>query len=269
MTARLPRMAGLGAALAVSVATVAGCGGPSAAPRVAGKASPSAAPKDVLLAAVPTEKTGPYHFTVKNIDGTLAGVVDAGRKAVSVDMIQKQQGVPFTLDMKFLIIDQKSWTKIKFTPANVPGLLRLPQKWMQLDPSKIKDKANSPLSYGSDQSDPGYAHEVLENAADVRSTGAGKFAGVTDLTLTGVEDVVDDATLKALGDKAKAVPFTAAVDAKGRLTALAVRIPAAGKTKAHIYSAAYDGYDSTSAPSAPAAGDQQKAVPAVYDMLNS
>jgi hypothetical protein len=266
MTARLAR---LGAALAVSAATVAGCGGLSTTPQADPKSSPSPkAPKDVLLAAVPDEKTGPYHITVKNVDGTLTGMVDAARKTVSVGTLAKEPDAGFTLDMKFLIIDQKCWVKIKFIPSTIPGLPRLPQKWMLLDPSKIKDKANSPLAYG-DESDPGYTHEVLENAVQVKQTATGKFSGITDLTLTGVEDIVDDATLKALGDKAKTVPFTAAVDAKGRLTRLAVQIPAAGKTKAHTYAAAYDGYDSTVTPTAPAAGEQQKAVPAVYDMFNS
>jgi hypothetical protein len=267
MTARLAR---LGAALAVTAATVAGCGGVSTTtPQAGPKAAPSAkAPKDVLLAAVPTDKTGPYHFSVKESDGTFAGVVDATRKAMSLGITQKEPDAGFTMDMKFLIIDRKSWTKIKFTPANIPGLPRLPQKWMLLDPNKIKDKANSPLAYGDDQSDPGYTQEVLENAGQVKATAAGKFSGVTDLTMTGVEDIVDDATLKSLGAKAKSVPFTAAVDAKGRLTELAVRIPAAGKAKAYTYAATYNGYDSTSTPGVPAAGEQQKAVPAVYDMLN-
>ena len=267
MTARLAR---LGAALAVTAATVAGCGGLSATPRADPKASPSPkAPKDVLLAAVPTEKTGPYHFSVKDSDGTFSGIVDATKKAISLGITQKEPDAGFTMDMKFLIINEKSWTKIKFTPATVPGLPRLPQKWMLLDPSKIKDKENSPLAYGDDQSDPAYTQEILENADQVQPTAAGKFSGVTDLTLTGVEDIVDNATLKALGAKAKTVPFTAATDAKGHLTRLDVKIPAAGKAKAYTYAAAYDGYDSTSTPGAPAADAQQKAVPAVYDMLNS
>jgi hypothetical protein len=270
MTSRLAHLAGLGAALAVSAVTVAGCGATSTTPQASPNASPSPkAPRDVLLAAVPDEKTGPYRFSVKSLDGTIGGIVDASKKTVSIGIAQKESDPAFTLDMKFLIIDQKSWTKIRFTPSNLAGLPRLPQKWMLLDPSKIKDKANSPLAYGDDQSDPAYAHEVLENAAQVTQTGAGKFSGVTDLSLTGVEDIVDDATLKALGAKAKAVPFTASVDAKGHLTALAVHIPAAGKTKAHTYAASYDGYGSTTTPSAPAAGEQTKAVPAVYDMLNS
>lgn len=263
MTARI---AGLGAVLLV--ATVAGCGFGSTAAKP-GATAATRTPAQVLLAAVPTEKAGPYRFTVTNTDGKLAGVVDATKKAVSIGITQKQAGVPVTLDMKFLIVDTRSWVKIKLTPAGVPGLPRLPSKWQLLDPSKIKDKANSPLSYGDEQSDPGYAHEVIANAVTVEQTSAGHFRGVTDLSLTGVEDIVDDATLKALGAKAKAVPFTATTDAKGRLNRLDVKIPAAGKTKAHTYSVIYDGYDTTATPAVPAAGEQQKAVPAVYDMLNS
>ena len=262
MTARLAR---LGTALAVTLAAVAGCG---VSPQADPTASPKA-PKDVLLASVPTDKTGLYHFSVSQSDGAATGVVDAAKKAISLGIVQKEPAAGFTMDMKFLIINDQSWTKIKFTPATVPGLPRFPQKWMLLDPSKIKDKKNSPLAYGDDQSDPAYTQEILENADQVKPTAAGKFSGVTDLTLTGVEDIVDNATLKALGAKAKAVPFTAALDAKGRLTALAVRVPAAGKAKAFTYAVAYNGYDSTSTPGVPAAGEQQKAVPAVYDMLNS
>jgi len=271
MTARI---AGLGAVLVVSLA---GCGVTSTGTSTNGtstngKPSASAAKKtasETLLAAVPDQKSRPYHFAVTNSDGKLTGVVDAPDKAISIGMSQKVDGVPVTLDMKFLVLDTKSWVKVKFSPADVPGLPRIPARWQLLDPSKIKDKDNSPLAYGEDQSDPGYAHEVVANAGRVEQTSAGHFSGVTDLSRTGVEDIVDDATLKALGVKAKAVPFTAVTDAKGRLTRLEVKIPAAGHAKAHTYSAVYEGYDSTSAPAAPTAAEQQKAVPAVYDMLNS
>jgi hypothetical protein len=269
MTARI---AGFGAVLVVSAATVVGCGqaDTGADPRKEAPATKaSKAPAEVLLAAVPTEKAGPYHFAITDSDGKMAGIVDATRKTISIGITQKEADVPVTLDMKFLVIGTKSWVKIKFTPADIPGLPRVPGKWQLIDPSKIKDKDNSPLAYGEDQSDPGYAHEVIANAAKVTQTSGGHYSGVTDLSLTGVEDIVDNATVKALGAKAKAVPFTATTDAKGRLTRLDVKIPAAGKAKAHTYSAVYDGYDSTTTPGAPPAGEQQKAVAAVYDMLNS
>jgi hypothetical protein len=263
MTARI---AGLGALVLVSIA---GCGITSSSSSTPTKEAPKVkTPSEVLLASVPDEKSSPYHFAVTNSDGKLAGIVDSPKKAISIGITQKEDGVPVTLDMKFLILDTKSWVKIKFTPANTPGLPRIPAKWQLIDPSKIKDKDSSPLAYGQ-ESDPGYAHEVIASAGKIEQTSAGHFSGVTDLGQTGVEDIVDNDSLKAMGAKAKSVPFTATTDAKGRLTRLDLKIPAAGKVKAHTYSAVYGGYDSTATPAAPGAAEQQKAVSAVYDMLNS
>jgi hypothetical protein len=182
MTARI---AGLGAVLLVSLA---GCGITSSDASSDAKPAASPAqktPSEVLLASVPDQKSGPYHFNVIDSDGNLTGVVNAPKKAISIGIDQKVDGVPVTLDMKFLIVGAKSWVKIKFTPANTPGLPRIPAKWQLIDPSKIKDKDNSPLAYGEDQSDPGYAHEVIASAGKVELTSAGHYRGTTDLSRSG------------------------------------------------------------------------------------
>jgi hypothetical protein len=270
MTARLARWTALGTALALSLVTVAGCdsAGSTSNPGAAAADSPSAvAPRDALLNAVPDESVGAYHFAIKGGSTPMSGVLDAPKKTIRLEISQHEADPGFTLDMKFLVIAQQAWTKITFTPAAVPGLPKLPKKWMLLDTSKIKDKQNTPLAYG-DETDPGSATAVFQNARDVEQTSTGHFAGVTDLTKAADAEIVDAATLTALGGRAKKVPFTAVVDAKGRLTSAIVKIPAAGKTKAATYAISYDGYDSTGTPVAPAAGEQQKAVAAVYDMLN-
>jgi hypothetical protein len=270
MTARLARLAGLGAALTLSLATVAGCdsAGPTSDPGTAAADSPSAvAPRDALLNAVPDESTGAYHFAIKGGPTPMSGVLDAPKKTIRMEISQHEADPGFTLDMKFLVIEQKAWTKITFTPSTIPGLPKLPKKWMLLDTSKIKDKENGPLAYGN-EADPGSAMAVFQNASDVEQTSTGHFAGVTDLSKAAAAEIVDGATLTALGDKATKIPFTAVVDAKGRLTSVVVKIPASGKAKAATYAVTYDGYDSTETLVAPAAGEQQKAVSAVYEMLN-
>jgi hypothetical protein len=89
MTARI---AGLGAVLVVSAAAVAGCGGvTSSSPHAEPKPKPAA---DVLLAAVPDEKSGPYHFTITSSGGKLTGVVDATHKTITLGTNQKVAGVP-------------------------------------------------------------------------------------------------------------------------------------------------------------------------------
>lgn len=267
MNARIARLTGLGAAFTVSAAALAGCGPAKSAgddPPVVSVATPH----DALLKAVPDASVGPYRFAIKGGSQPMSGVLDAPKKAVRLELSQHEPDAGFTLSMKFLIVDKRAWTKISFSPAGLVGLPKIGKKWMLLDPSKVKDADNSPLAYG-DETDPGYTTTVVQNSANVRETTSGHYAGTTDLTQSGEAGIVDDATLKALGAKAKAVPFTAVVDAKGHLTTVTVRIPAAGKTKAGTYAVTYDGFDSTEAPAVPAAGEQQKAVAAVYNMLNS
>jgi hypothetical protein len=167
------------------------------------------------------------------------------------------------------VVRQESWIKLRFTDAEgVTGLPELPKKWMRVDPAKIKDGGDVPVAYDN-ETDPGEAGAVLRAIVDVRQTGAGKFAGTTDLTQQGTADIVDDARLKALGEKARAVPFEATVDGQGRLTSTVVKVPAAGQAKAVRYAITYTGYGSTPTPKVPAAGDQQKATAKVYELLNS
>jgi len=271
MTARLARLAGFGTALTLTLVNVAGCdsAGSTSHPGSAAADSPSAvAPRDALLNAVPDESIGAYHFAIKGGSTPVSGVLDAPKKTIRLEISQHEADPGFTLDMKFLIIEEKVWTKITLTPSTIPGVPKLPKKWMLLDTSKIKDKEDGPLAYG-EETDPGSAMAVFQNASDVEQTSTGHFAGVTDLTEAAEAEIVDGATLTALGDKAKKIPFTAVVDAKGRLTSAVVKIPAAGKTKAATYAITYDGYDSTETPMAPAADEQQEAVSVVYEMLNS
>jgi hypothetical protein len=96
---------------------------------------------------------------------------------------------------------------------------------------------------------------------------AGELARAIDLTRTTDAEIVDAKTLKKLGAKAKAVPFTATTDAKGNLTSLIVKVPAAAGVKAKTYAVKYDGFGTTPAVAAPAAGEQQKAASVIYQML--
>jgi hypothetical protein len=171
------------------------------------------------------------------------------------------------MTMTSLVIDKKGWMKIAFTPANLPGLPKLPKKWVLLDPAKVKDADDSPLEYG-DETDPGYVSQLVHNSAGLTETSPGKFAGTTDLTQVKDAEIVDDATLTALGEKAKTVPFTAVIDAEGHLTSAVVKVPAAGKAKASTYQVTYSAFGKTATPQVPAAGAQTPATDAVYELLN-
>lgn len=267
MNVRKVRLAGLGALLALGAVTAGGCGVAGAVKEAASPAP--AGPEERLLKALPDFATGAFHFTVKGGTQPMTGVLDAAKKSYRIDVTQKDPDLGFTLTMKFLVVDRKSWIKIGFTGTEgLTGFPRLPKKWMLVDPSRIEDTEDAPLSY-DDETDPGEAGAVLRAIVDVKETGAGTYEGTTDLTQQGEAGIVADATLEALGDRAKAVPFEATVDGQGRLTRTVVKIPAAGKAKSSRYEVVYDGYGSTEPPSEPAADEQQKAPKAAYEMLNS
>lgn len=263
------RRAGLGVLLAVSVAAAGGCGVADAVKDTGTPASAKPlAPRDALLEALPDASTGSFRFTISGGETPTAGEIDAGRQSYRVGFRYREPKAGFTLFSDYLVVKKQSWIKISFKGAEgLTGLPKLPKKWMLLDPAKVKTE-DVPVAYDN-ETDPGEAGAVLRAIVDVKQTGAGRFAGTTDLTRKGESDIVDDARLKALGEQAKAVPFEATVDSQGRLTSTVVKIPAAGKAKASRYVITYAGYGTTPTPAAPPAGEQQPATKDAYQLINA
>jgi hypothetical protein len=261
------RLAGLGALLVLTVAT-GGCGVADAVQDAAAPASAKPlAPRDALLKSLPDASTGSFRFTVEGGEAPTAGEIDAGRQSYRVGFRYREPEAGFTMLADYLVVEKQAWIKIRFTGTEgLTGLPKLPKKWMLIDPARIKDD-DVPVGYDN-ETDPGEAGAVLRAAVDVQQTSAGHFAGTTDLTQQGDADIVDPARLKALGDKARAVPFEATVDGQGRLTST-VKLPAAGKTKASRYEITYADYGSTASPAAPAADEQQPATKSAYELLNA
>lgn len=266
MTAHTSRITGLSALLTLSIA-LAGCD-------VLGDDAPAAkkppTPLETLLKAVPDDDTPAFKFAVTQPDLALSGTYDAPQKAFEAKAIyhEADDDVDLTLTMTSLVRSEGNWVKISFKPSNLPGLPKLPKKWMKFDPAKVQDTAGSFLVYEEDTADPGNTHFLVINATGVTETAPGQFAGTTDITGVPDDELVDAATLKALGAKAKAVPFTAAVDAKGHLSSMAVKIPAAGKTKAFTFSVKYSAFGESAVPAVPQAGAQTPAPDTVYALLN-
>lgn len=96
--------------------------------------------------------------------------------------------------------------------------------WMRLDVSKLP--AGSQLN----PENMANAEAFAQAAVDVKKGADGTFSGTLDMTKSPTSD---PASLKALGDKAKAVPFTAKADSEGRLVELVIDMSAlgAGATK--------------------------------------
>jgi hypothetical protein len=263
------RRAGLGVLLVAGIAVSGGCGVADAVKNADAPASAKPLePRDALLESLPDASTGSFKFAVEGGEAPSAGEIDAGEQSYRVGFRYREPSAGFTLHSDYLVVKEQSWVKIRFTGTEgLTGLPKLPKKWMLIDRAKIKG-TDVPLGYDN-ETDPGDAGAVLRAIVAVEQTSAGHYAGTTDLTQQGQAEIVDAARLKALGEKAKAVPFEATVDGRGRLTSTVVKIPAAGKAKAVRYVIKYTGYGSTPTPAVPAANQQQPATKDAYELLNA
>ncbi|WP_433387919.1 hypothetical protein [Micromonospora sp. KLBMP9576] len=267
---RVGRGATVAAALLAVTAMVAGCGGdgPDGTPtQAAPSVSPPPSPKDTLLAAVPTEEDPAFRFSGSDLSGAVTGVVDPAGKALELTVTEKDEELDFTMKLTFRLIEQRSWMKVSFAgEQDLSTLLKLPKRWMELDPTKIKDPAGVPSYEGAD---PGNTGAIIQAAQTVTEAGGGKYTGTVDLTDDpNVAEALEGVDVPGLGDAAKQVPFTAAVGPDGNLASLTVNIPAAGKQKATKYVVKYSNFGNTPQLTAPTGTQVQKAPASAYEMLN-
>ena len=220
------------------------------------------APKQKLLDAVPDGSSGSYRFTMTEADGTFTGAVDPATNGIELDSVQKVDATT-NLKLDLLVYDKTIYIRLAFTRP-LPGLT-MPKSWTKLDPAKLKDKSIvTQLTSGAN--DPANIGALVDAANTVTAGANGSYSGTLDLTKSNVSgQILSAAETTALGAKAKAIPFTATVDDKERVTGFAMTIPAAGKRKAEVQSASYQ-YTPVTLPSVKDA----PATPAsVYKLMNS
>jgi len=101
--------------------------------------------------------------------------------------------------------------------------------WMHVDASKLAEGSNFNIT----PDDPAGTKTMLEAITGVERVGDNGFKGTLDLTKSPRFNKGD--SLKALGDKATKVPFTAKKDSEGRLTEITLDMsalqPGTGKIK--------------------------------------
>lgn len=252
-------------ALAAGLAAVAGgCAGltgddPAEAPK-------AQTPQEKLLDAVPDGSQGNFRFTLKDAELTGKGVMDPATKRLLLTTDYKDADLGFTMTMGMLVIDEESWMKITFANTDgLTGLPKLPKKWLRLDRSKVKDQED----VGFDDPDPAGANALFRAIVAATESGAGTFTGTLDLTRATEAEIVDQAALDALGQQAKAVPFTANVDSQGRLAAIEIKVPAHGDAKAYTHQVTYADYGAAPAIEEPPANQVAEATQEAYDLLNS
>ncbi|WP_243709641.1 hypothetical protein [Micromonospora sp. 15K316] len=222
-------------------------------------------PKEALVASTKELEKGNFTFTLAGDGVTGEGLVHKPSNSAQMTMkIDDGSGSTMGLDMVY--IESESWVKVDLGELAdmIPGAAAMKDKYQHLDKSKIQDGA---LSLDLTKPDPGDSATMIKAITEVQKTGEGAYSGKLDASGVTDSDALDQDLIKALGAQAKSLPFTAKLDAQGRLSELVLSIPAAGETKAHEIKVAYADYGTATAAEKPAADKVVEASEQTYEML--
>ena len=263
------RAAALIVAASVMFATGA-CGSSSdgsGTPGAAATSSKAPAAKDVLLGSLSEYDKGVYAVDYTALDGSGQGAIDAPKKQAYVKMVSTDPDAKFAMEV--LLIEPDAYVKMDMGElAKLPGMQQLNGKtWMHIDRAKVKDAAS--LGLAADETDMLDLKALLQSAQSVQPAGDHKYSGTLDLAKGEDTPVTDEAVVKALGPQAATVPFTATLDAEGRLTELLIDVPAAGATKPHQLRMTVTQYGAVTIPAKPTGKAVIETPPKVYEFLNA
>lgn len=259
-------------AAALLVPGLAACKSDSPEP-AAGDSSTSAAPaipadpKEAMLASTKEIDKGNFNFTISG--GGVSGNGSVHKPSNSAQFTMKvDDGSGSTFGMEMIYIEPDSWVKMDFgdLAAMIPGADKMKDKYQHLDQSKVKDAGE--LGLNMKDVDPAGSAVLAKGITEVQKTGEGAYAGKLDASAIGDDSAALDSDLvKALGAQAKSLPFTAKLDAQGRLTELVISVPAAGDNKAQDIKVTYADYGNATTPQKPPADKVVEAPASTYEML--
>jgi hypothetical protein len=216
----------LGAALLAAAAlTLSACGPAASSGASGGKTSasptpsPTPEPKEQLTNALKALNSTSEKVTVSTAGKQVAsGSVDAPNKAGDVAVQLTVQGV--AIKMEVIAVGADEYYKVDLGAAANRQFKIDPKKYYKIDTAKVTDKSSLLIDPSNDSTDPLSLQSALSALADVKSTDGLNFTGTIDMTAASdsVLSGVTTTDVSTLGDKAKAVPFTATVNAQGQLT---------------------------------------------------
>lgn len=265
-----PRVRVMGAALlAASAVLTAGCGLVGTPGAEAGKDAVGT-PHRKLLEATATSSTAPYAYTYvltgDPADAVVStGSVDAAGKVHELEVIGRIKESHATVRMAYRIVDQKVWTKVRFEGGDELDFPELPQKWMLVDPSKTKENS-VPSGFSERYVDPAQLNTLFTTATDVTEGAGGRFSGTFDLDVQPVVYPVTPAIRTALGEKARALPFTATVT-DGHVSHYMLSVPPTSASKALTFTVTYTGFGTVTPVTAPSAAETAETPDALYEAL--
>jgi hypothetical protein len=268
------RRAVLGLGLLASAAlAVAACGTQQAGRGGGGVSPPSASPTPANSRAAVLDSTEPlgqmtykytYKYTESSASVTGSGVVDPAAKKIteSVQSAVKTLQGSATFKLDAIAIGADKWIKLDYGTAENQTLGVPPTKYMRIDRSKL----NHPdLPFGAGGGDPGDAASLFKGLVDAQRVDNQHYGIKLDLTQTNAASV-PKSVLTTLGDKAKAVPGTVALDDQGRLSEVNVDLSSVDPTSS--IKVTYSDYGSAVTVNPPLSSETIDAPKGVYDLLN-
>lgn len=253
------------AVIAPLTLALAGCGSSdkSDSDAATGSSIPSD-PKQAVTASVKKLTEGNFRFTVNDGEANSSGSIHKPSQSAELTTETPGTNGKMKMTIAFRAIGQDSWIQVKSPDPEVAKLLQVPvDKWLHLDHTKIEKSA---FAIDFANPDPGDAAKILKSVASVQKTGDGVYSGTLDISQLTDSEVITNDTILSLDEKAKAVPFTAKLDSKGRLASLKIEIPEA-EVKGRTVELTYAEYGSAASPQRPADGETQEAPAKLYDLI--
>jgi hypothetical protein len=143
-----------------------------------------------------------------------------------------------------------------------------PNKWMHVDVSRLTNLPRKLLiNVATTTGDPFNLADLLDGLLTVRRTDPTHYAGTIDLTRTRGPVAFPEAQTKTIGDQSRSVPFSAVLDAQGRLTYL--KIDASAAMSQLVTEITITDYGVPQTITKPTATEVATAPPALYGLLNT
>jgi hypothetical protein len=251
------RLATTGVALVAALSLgLTGCGTKTDADGPAGNgtsaAPASSAPADAraeLSAAAQKLNQQSVKMELKSAAISGSGVMDPAAKTYDMTLKLGPEG-----SFRVLMIGDNAYLKIT-------GMQGMPKKWLHMDATKLGKSGQFNLM---PEGDPGGAKQMTDSVVDIEKTGTGSYAGTLDYTRT----KPDDPSIQALGEKAKAVPFTAKVDDQGRLVEFAIDTSALHESLG-MMTTTYSDFGAPVSVKKPAASETQEAPQELIEAIGS
>jgi hypothetical protein len=266
-------------------ATLTACGGTSTA---TGDAAEPVDPRAAMAASTSGVRTGDYAFTSATPLGKASGVVHVPSKSATLELVSTEKESEGTFSFRF--VDADRYVKFKLDTSEMTGNLdgidtsdpsmakmvkdleRMVEMfsgktWMHVDLTKVKDSDDLTLDPANpDMTGAGpLVGSIVTAQGDARS-----ITGTLDATKMGESTGPwENADFAAMGEAAKAIPYTATLDDRGRLTKLVLDAPKSGDIPAGAWTLDITGYGAQKAQEKPAKDEVEEMPEDAYEMLNS